>query len=48
MKKIKQNVIRFLRKYQMDYLDVDIDQIIDAFLSRDAARTWRAKKAPSI
>jgi hexokinase len=33
MKKIKQNVTRFLRKYQMDYLDVDIDLVIDSFLS---------------
>ena len=33
MKKIKQNVTRFLRKYQMDYLDVDIDMVIDSFLS---------------
>ncbi len=33
MKKIKQNVTRFLRKYQMDYLDVDIEQVIDSFLS---------------
>lgn len=33
MKKIKQNVVRFLRKYQMDYLDVDIDLVIDSFLS---------------
>ena len=29
MKEIKRNVIRFLRKYQMDYLDVDIDLVID-------------------
>ena len=33
MNKIKQNVTRFLRKYQMDYLDVDIDMVIDSFLS---------------
>ncbi|HEY5503742.1 MAG TPA: hypothetical protein VIK28_01190, partial [Sedimentisphaerales bacterium] len=33
MKEIKRNVTRFLRKYQMDYLDVDIDLVIDAFLS---------------
>ena len=33
MKKIKQNVTGFLRKYQMDYLDVDIDLVIDSFLS---------------
>ena len=33
MKKIKRNVTRFLRKYQMDYLDVDIDLVIDSFLS---------------
>jgi hexokinase len=33
MNKIKQNVTRFLRKYQMDYLDVDIDLVIDSFLS---------------
>ncbi|MGD0597883.1 MAG: hexokinase [Sedimentisphaerales bacterium] len=33
MKKIKQNVTRFLRKHQMDYLDVDIDLVIDSFLS---------------
>ena len=33
MKKIKQNVTRFLRKYRMDYLDVDIDLVIDSFLS---------------
>ncbi len=33
MNKIKQNVICFLRKYQMDYLDVDIDLVIDSFLS---------------
>ncbi len=32
MKKIKQNVIRFLKKYQMDYLDVDIDSNTVAFL----------------
>jgi hexokinase len=32
MKKIKQNVIRFLKKYQMDYLDVDVDSNIGAFL----------------
>jgi hexokinase len=32
MKKIKQNVTRFLRKYQMDHLDVDIDSNIGAFL----------------
>jgi len=31
--KIKQNVIRFLRKYQMDYLDIDIDTGIEAFLA---------------
>jgi len=33
VKKIKQNVTGFLRKYQMDYLDVDIDLVIDSFLS---------------
>ena len=33
MNKIKQNVIRFLKKHQMDYLDVDIDLVIDSFLS---------------
>jgi hexokinase len=33
MKKIKQNVTRFLKKHQMDYLDVDIDLVIDSFLS---------------
>ena len=33
MKKIKQNVTRFLRKYQMDYLDVDIDMVTGSFLS---------------
>jgi hexokinase len=32
MKKIKQNVTRFLRKYQMDYLDVDLDKNVKAFL----------------
>ena len=32
MKKIKQNVTRFLKKHQMDYLDVDIDSNTDAFL----------------
>jgi hexokinase len=33
MNKIKQNVTRFLKKYHMDYLDVDIDMAIDAFLT---------------
>jgi hexokinase len=33
MKEIKRNVTRFLRKYRMDYLDVDIEQVIDSFLS---------------
>ncbi|MGB7581634.1 MAG: hypothetical protein WBL85_04200 [Sedimentisphaerales bacterium] len=33
MKVIKRNVTRFLRKYRMDYLDVDIDQVTDSFLS---------------
>ena len=33
MKKIKQNITRFLRKYRMDYLDVDINLVIDSFLS---------------
>ncbi|MBN2020601.1 MAG: hypothetical protein JW749_10310 [Sedimentisphaerales bacterium] len=33
MKKIRQNVIRFLRKYQMDYLDIEMDATVDAFLS---------------
>jgi hexokinase len=33
MKKIKQTVVRFLRKYQMDHLDVDIDVIINAFMA---------------
>jgi hexokinase len=32
-KKIKQNVVRFLRKNQMDYLDVNFDRTIDLFLS---------------
>lgn len=32
MKKIRQNVIRFLRKYQMDHLDVDFDKNVKAFL----------------
>jgi hexokinase len=32
VKKIKQNVIRFLGKYQMDYLDVDFDKNVGAFL----------------
>ena len=33
MKKVKQNVIRFLGQYQMDHLDVDIDTNIEAFMS---------------
>lgn len=33
MKEIKRNVARFLKKYQMDYLDVDIDTIIDSFMT---------------
>lgn len=33
MKKVKQNVVRFLRKYEMDHLDVDIDTNIKAFMS---------------
>ena len=33
MKKIRQNVIRFLRKYQMDYLDVDTNTTISSFLA---------------
>ena len=32
MNKIKQNVVRFLRKHQMDHLDVDIDTNVKAFL----------------
>ena len=32
VKKIRQNVIRFLKKYQMDYLDVDLDKNVKAFL----------------
>ncbi|MGA2171448.1 MAG: hexokinase [Sedimentisphaerales bacterium] len=32
MKKIKQNVVRFLKKHQMDYLDVDFDKNTNAFL----------------
>jgi hexokinase len=33
VKEMKRNVTRFLRKYQMDYLDVDIEQVINSFLS---------------
>jgi hexokinase len=32
MKKIKQNVIRFLGKYQMDHLDIDFDKNVNSFL----------------
>lgn len=32
MNKIMQNVVRFLKKYQMDYLDVDFDKNVNAFL----------------
>lgn len=32
LNKIKQNVVRFLRKYQMDFLDVDFDKNVGAFL----------------
>ena len=48
MKKIKQNVIRFLKKYQMDYLDVDIDSIHQMRFLKKWTKGWRAKKAPSI
>ncbi len=33
MNKTRQAVIRFLRKHQMDFLDVDIDTSIEAFMS---------------
>jgi hexokinase len=32
MDKVKREVVRFLRKYQMDYLDVDFDENLDVFL----------------
>jgi hexokinase len=32
VKKIRQNVVSFLRKHQMDHLDVDIDTNVNAFL----------------
>jgi hexokinase len=32
MKKTRQNVTRFLKKYQMDYFDVDIDAAINLFM----------------
>jgi hexokinase len=32
-KKIRQNVIRFLKKYGMDHLDVDMDATVNEFLS---------------
>ncbi|MBM4104585.1 MAG: hexokinase [Planctomycetes bacterium] len=32
MDKVKREVVRFLRKYQMDYLDVDFDENLKAFL----------------
>jgi len=32
LNKIMQNVVRFLKKYQMDYLDVDFDKNVNAFL----------------
>ena len=44
MKKIKQNVIHFLKKYQMDYLDVDFDTNIDAFLA-DMQRGLAGRKS---
>jgi hexokinase len=44
VKKIRQNVIRFLRKYQMDHLDVDIDATVNAFL-KDMQRGLTGKKS---
>jgi len=36
MDKVKREVVRFLRKYQMDYLDVDFDENLKAFLKEMA------------
>ncbi len=44
MSKIKQNVVRFLRKYQMDHLDVDIDTNVKAFL-KEMERGLAGKKS---
>ena len=44
VKKIKQNVIRFLRKYQMDHLDIDFDTNINVFLT-DMQRGLAGKKS---
>jgi hexokinase len=44
MKKIKQNVARFLRKYQMDHLDIDFNTNIDVFLA-DMQRGLAGKKS---
>ena len=45
MKKIKQNVTRFLRKYQMDYLDVDIDHGDLIRFCREMQRGLAGKKS---
>jgi hexokinase len=43
-KKIKQKVVGFLRKYQMDYLDVDIEEVIESFVS-EMQRGLEGKKS---
>ena len=44
MKNIRQNVIRFLKKYRMDHLDVDFDKNVNAFL-KDMERGLAGRKS---
>ncbi|MCJ7728346.1 MAG: hypothetical protein MUO27_00445 [Sedimentisphaerales bacterium] len=44
MNKIKQNVIRFLKKYRMDHLDADFDTNVKAFL-KEMQRGLAGKKS---
>jgi hexokinase len=44
MDKIQREVVRFLRKYQMDFLDIDFDGTLDVFLE-DMRRGLAAKKS---
>jgi len=44
MDKIKRDVVRFLKKYQMDFLDVDFDKNVKAFL-QDMQRGLSGRKS---
>jgi hexokinase len=47
MDKVKREVVRFLKKYQMDYLDVDIDANVEAFLD-EMKRGLEGKKSSLV